>query len=318
MFTPIDLDQLPAADRYFIYGASVTGITAHGLLAARGHLVAGYFDTFKTGEVNFLQCLPPDAIGAVVKPNDLILIASVHYMEIEKILKSHGVSHYINGTFLAGPTTHKEMLMVRRFFDRFVPPGGVTIDVGANVGDTAILFARRSRHVYAFEPNSELFERFTSVTESYDNITLVPCAASDRRQRVPLNISSADLTATASSLERETGRSIDIDCVTLDEWSTEAKVVPNFIKIDAEGHDVAVIKGASRLIALHRPTILMEATGTETELGLFEELSRSYRVIRIPAVDDQFWQLDYPDAVSFYKKHTAGEAVNIGFVPLPR
>lgn len=318
MFTPIDLDQLPYAERYFIYGASVTGTTAHGLLAARGHLVAGYFDTFKSGQVNFLDCLPPSAISATVGPNDLIVIASIYYLEIEKILQGLGVQRYVNGAFLAGPTTHKEIMMLRRFVDRFVPRGAICLDVGANVGDTAILFARSARHVYAFEPNPELFERFTSITQAYGNITLVPYAVSDRRQTVPLHLSGADITATASSLDRVTDRSVDIDCVTLDEWCAENQVAPEFVKIDVEGHDVAVVKGASNLIARYRPTMVMEASGTEAEQQLFEELSSFYRVVRIPAVNDRFWRPDYRDAVPFYREHGPGEAVNIGFIPLPR
>ncbi|HEV2673286.1 MAG TPA: hypothetical protein VGV37_02015 [Aliidongia sp.] len=55
------------------------------------------------------------------------------------------------------------------------------------------------------------------MTECYGNITLQPYAASDRQQTVPLHLSSADLAATSSSLGRVTDRSIDIDCVTLDD-----------------------------------------------------------------------------------------------------
>jgi len=318
VFTPIDLDQLPDAERYFIYGASVTGTTAHGLLAARGHLVAGYFDTFKTGQVNFLDCLPPSAIRTTIGPNDMIVIASIYYLEIETILQKLGVQRYINGVFLAGPTVHKEIMMLRRFVDRFVPPGGICLDVGANVGDTAILFARSARHVFAFEPNPELFECFTSITQTYGNITLVPYAVSDKRQMVPLHLSSADITATASSLDRVTDRKVDIECVTLDEWCAENKVVPDFVKIDVEGHDVAVVKGASNLIARYRPTMVMEASGTDAERKIFDELSALYRVVRIPAVNDPFWRPDYLDAVPFYCEHGEGEAVNIGFIPLPR
>ena len=318
MFTPIDLDQLPDARRYFIYGASVTGTTAHGLLAARGHLVAGYFDTHKTGTVNFLPCRPPSAIGSVVGPDDMILIASVYYEEIERILTGLGVRRYVNGALLAGPALHKEMAMVRRFVDRFVPPGSVCIDVGANVGDTAILFARRCRHVYAFEPNPELFGRFHSVTEAYGNITLVPFAASDRRQTLPLHLSGADLTATASSLDRVTGRSVEIECVTLDDWCRDNDVAPGFLKIDAEGHDVSVIDGAAETIAYHRPIILLEASGTDAERQLLGRLSAQYRAIRVAALDDPFWQPDYLDAVAFYDEHGEGDPTNVGLIPLPR
>lgn len=318
VFTPIDLDQLPEAERYFIYGAGVTGITMHGMLAARGHLVAGYFDTSKTGRVNFLECRPPSMIKEVMKSGDMIVIASIYYMEIEQILRDLGINAYLNGTLLGGPTTHPEMATIRRFVDRFAAPGGVTIDVGANVGDTAIFFARRSRLVYGFEPNPELFDRFASITESYGNIKLVPYAASDRQQRVPLSISGLDLTATASSLELAVGtRSIDIDCVTLDGWCAENEVVPTFIKIDAEFHDVAVIRGAFVLISKYRPLMLMEASGTEAEQELYKELSSIYRIVRVPFLNDPYWDRDYIDAPAFYREHPGAPSANVGFIPLP-
>ncbi|HEV2673287.1 MAG TPA: FkbM family methyltransferase [Aliidongia sp.] len=89
------------------------------------------------------------------------------------------------------------------------------------------------------------------------------------------------------------------------------------MKIDAEGHDVAVVRGASALIARCRPTILMGASGTAVERQLFDELSPHYRILRIAAIDDPFWCRDYLDAMPFYRQQGEGDAVNIGFIPLP-
>jgi FkbM family methyltransferase len=315
MFTPTELEQIPDVDRIFIYGAGVTGTTMFGLLAARGHLIAGYFDTFNTGELNYLPIRSPDEITSRVGPNDLIVIASAWYLEVEEILKKKGVINYLNGTLLAVTHGNEEMITIRRFINNFVRPGGVTFDVGANIGAISIYLARRAKHVYAFEPNLELFDRFASITECYGNISLIPKAVGDRIGKNRLNLSSADLNATASSFHIATDRSIEVECIRLDDWVREAGIAPSFIKVDAEFNDVQVIRGAVQILSEHRPVFLFEAAGTENEIHLMEELSGSYRFVRIPFVSDPFWTREYVDALEFYRKHGAGRTVNIGGIP---
>lgn len=315
MFTPTELDQIPDVDRIFIYGGGVTGTTMFGLLAARGHFIAGYFDTFKTGEINYLPVRSPDEIAAHVGPKDLIVIASAWYLEVEAILKRQGITNYLNGSLLAVTHGNEEMLTIRRFINDFVRPGGITFDVGANIGAMAIYLARRAKHVYAFEPNFELFDRFHSIVESYGNISLIPKAAGDRAGKNRFNLSSADLNATASSFHVASDRSIEVDCITLDDWVSESGIAPSFIKIDAEFNDVQVVRGGARVLAEHRPIFLFEANGSESEVRLMEDLRESYRFVRLPFVADSHWTREYEDALEFYKQHGAGRTVNIGAIP---
>ena len=45
---------------------------------------------------------------------------------------------------------------------------------------------------------------------------------------------------------------------TLDQFFTGDRKAPNFIKIDVEGHELAVLEGAQRTLERYRPTLLVE------------------------------------------------------------
>ena len=50
----------------------------------------------------------------------------------------------------------------------------------------------------------------------------------------------------------------DYKCITGDELCKEHNFIPDFIKIDVEGHETKVLEGCRELIAKHRPTIFCE------------------------------------------------------------
>jgi hypothetical protein len=49
-----------------------------------------------------------------------------------------------------------------------------------------------------------------------------------------------------------------VDVTTLDDFFAERPHGPNYLKIDVEGHELAVLNGARRTLATYRPTILVE------------------------------------------------------------
>lgn len=64
---------------------------------------------------------------------------------------------------------------------------------------------------------------------------------------------------------------IEVTVRTLD--SLEELPVPDVIKIDAEGSEIEVLRGASGLLQRHRPTLLIELHGTNE--GVARELERA-------------------------------------------
>jgi hypothetical protein len=51
---------------------------------------------------------------------------------------------------------------------------------------------------------------------------------------------------------------VPVEVTTLDAFFDEHERAPNFLKIDVEGHELAVLNGARRLLEQYRPTILVE------------------------------------------------------------
>jgi hypothetical protein len=53
-------------------------------------------------------------------------------------------------------------------------------------------------------------------------------------------------------------RSLLVDVTTLDNFFSTQDRGPDFLKIDVEGHELAVLEGARQILELHRPAILVE------------------------------------------------------------
>jgi len=129
----------------------------------------------------------------------------------------------------------------------------VFVDVGAHVGEYAIRMAKFFKEVIAVEPHP----RARAVLEKnielngIGNITILPFAAGDRRGKAILH----DRGGSSSLLDVEWSREeIEVDVVRLDDIIQKADV----IKIDVEGYEGLVVKGAKRLIEACRPVLIIE------------------------------------------------------------
>lgn len=172
--------------------------------------------------------------------------------------------HVIGLSILRGEYEREEIAFVRRQ----LKPGDAAIDVGAHVGYFAMHLADAvgpSGRVYAFEPfdaNADLLERSVAENRFDDRVVVRRAAvgalsgtASLTYPRETLNSGGAyvlhDRTAPlANHLLRE------VPLVALDDLELARPV--RLIKIDVEGAEPQVIRGASRLLAADRPVILSE------------------------------------------------------------
>ena len=134
------------------------------------------------------------------------------------------------------------------------------IDVGANEGSYIHFMCRHARRVYAFEPVPWLADRLRQKFRS--RVTVKALALSDAaghaRLRIPVvdgelitGLSSLDTPASANAEMRE----FEVETATLDDaYAGDA----GFIKIDVEGHEDAVLRGARRTIVRSRPRVQIE------------------------------------------------------------
>jgi FkbM family methyltransferase len=149
-------------------------------------------------------------------------------------------------------------------FSSLVGPGDQCVDVGANVGVHTVRLAKlagRGGSVIAIEPEPSLADRARRNIElnGLANAHVVNAAASDKSGHTVLYRPGAFDTnrARASLLCHPylTGAAVTVPVVTVDEVSDGPVTL---IKIDVEGHEAAVVRGAAKIIERDVPTVLFE------------------------------------------------------------
>jgi FkbM family methyltransferase len=142
-----------------------------------------------------------------------------------------------------------------------VAPGTTALDVGASIGIYAAEMARYAGKVIAFEANPDVAAFTARVAPR--NVEVVNVALSSAPGRaaltMPLNSKGRAVTELASVAARhpseEQAITIDVETRRLDGFPISNC---SFIKIDVEGHEEAVLDGASGLIAAQRPALMIE------------------------------------------------------------
>jgi FkbM family methyltransferase len=141
--------------------------------------------------------------------------------------------------------------------DDFAPRSGMAVDVGAWWGPWTYWLARRSTAVAVIEPIPHLAQFLTRQAPS--NATVHNVALSDSSGEAQLWVPSGGAGSEGrSSLRAPSGtRPVPITVRTLRLDDLGLRDV-RFLKIDVEGHEQAVLKGAGATIARERPTLLIE------------------------------------------------------------
>lgn len=144
----------------------------------------------------------------------------------------------------------------------WAPADKIAIDIGANKGVYSHTLAKLCRHVHAFEPNPKIFRILTRYLP--DNVTPHHVALSDRNGVAELVIPSytaGGYSNQGASLDPAKKKApfgfgvVDVPSRTLDSFNFQNV---GFIKIDVEGFEEAVVRGAMATIRRERPTILIE------------------------------------------------------------
>ena len=154
-----------------------------------------------------------------------------------------------------------------------VRPGDIFFDVGANVGFFTILGARLvgpNGSVVAFEPQPESREALLSniALNGFSNVLVDPRAISSSPGTAVLDWHNPPTARLVGNPQHGTNRSIAVDTTSIDQFLLEhPSLVPGVVKIDVEGHEIAVIRGMRRTLADHRPVILCEMHRTNRELA---------------------------------------------------
>ena len=140
-------------------------------------------------------------------------------------------------------------------FRKHVVPGSTALDVGAHIGSLTVPLARlvgREGRVYAFEPQKEVFRELVHNLRLNElaNVTPLRFAVSSQPGTVEMSPVFIDAGWTRIGKGGEKVEARTIDSFGFSDVS--------LIKIDVEGHEVEVLKGAEETVSTLHPVLLVE------------------------------------------------------------
>lgn len=152
-----------------------------------------------------------------------------------------------------------------RAIRKLVKPGDVVMDIGANIGDLTVVMAQildGSGKIYAFEPQREYLNilKKTSSINQINNLEIYSIGLSDQTYS---KISYSDgITASLHWTQLTKPKSSQvIKLTTLDQFVLKHHLNRlDFLKIDVDGHEPAILKGGLNSIKKFKPTILLEVS----------------------------------------------------------
>jgi len=154
-------------------------------------------------------------------------------------------------------------------------------DIGANVGLHTIYYSHVAIRVVAFEPHPENYARLCAniALNGRNNIDARPVAVSDRNGELPFftlpgPASQVNILTDHLDLRRDTFhfQKIFVQTVRLDDLRLPP---PNLIKIDVEGAEMNVLRGARACIQKYKPILHVEVH--PALLHLFNTSARQIR-----------------------------------------
>ena len=176
-------------------------------------------------------------------------------------------------------------------FERYCKPGMTVVDVGANLGYYSLLASRlvgKSGRVVALEPNSENCRLLLSSLRLHgtENVQLVPVAADTATGWAYYSTHVGSNGGLIDDRDLLAHPGVVVPTFRLDDI-VEGPV--GFLKMDVEGAEGRVVKGATRLIERDRPIITTElkdemlrrvsGTSVAEYLGYFEGLGYAPSVL---------------------------------------
>lgn len=212
-----------------------------------------------------------------------------------------------------------------------VKKGGLFLDVGANIGSSALGFRRLvpDYRIFSIEANRYHEPALGRLKRRIDNFDYRIVGAGSERGQLVLN------TATYKGVYLHTGASLDlehakegyahyfpqsvvkkitwtqqnVDVIPLDDLQMQ----PDIIKIDAEGFDLQVLLGLRQTIAACRPHVLIEYNSTmRARLEAFSQ-ETAYQLFAYDHVRDCFVGFDKQHELEIHRDQ--GTPLNIFLIP---
>ena len=182
-----------------------------------------------------------------------------------KIVKLNDNLYYYNGYYLPVNQFDSSVFFTRYGIDKLTTLDSVRnkhiIDAGGYVGDTALLFSSytdKNIHVFEASPSNMDIIRETIRLNHLDNIVPVSKALGEKSGTATFSLGERN---SCNSLVERPGYNytdhIEVPVVTLDDYVRENNLEVGLIKVDIEGGEQLLLKGAVETIRTQHPILLI-------------------------------------------------------------
>ena len=166
------------------------------------------------------------------------------------------------------------------FIDYMTPERGkCLVDVGANIGMWTFFVGKKRLEVYAFEPMPKAFNILRERAKKFPTVHAYPYALGDENTVGRLGFAALSVTGTMDEeINLPGGGTVDVPVRKLD--SIQLPKV-GIVKIDTEGYETPILRGAKETIAKNKPRLIIEVhRGTGKAAKTFgEEQQRIEKIL---------------------------------------
>lgn len=152
-------------------------------------------------------------------------------------------------------------------------PHAVLLDVGSSTGCYGLLAKHHpDLRVYSFEPTAlaaEIQRENMRLNGIYDRVTIYESAISDYdgkgifHQIIPIGGLGVSMLDGTPHHDKQC-EDVEVSVMTLDTFCRHNNIAPNMIKIDVEGNELAVLRGAEDTIRKYHPILIAETEAQNT------------------------------------------------------
>jgi len=248
------------------------------------------------------EILPKNIINELGKNNllkpirDSILRSNNHFRKIEVTVSKDYLNYHVNFHFTANLKTAEkaknkgiENSLLRNSFKLFAEnviqsndKTPVIFDIGANFGYLSLVWAnticKNNGTIFSFEPNPDVFDCFkNSVLKNnlQDTIKLHNFAVSSKSGQAEFCF---DETSSNIDIDNSSRTKTKIKIVSVDDFISENKIQNcDMIKIDVDGHEYEILKGASETLNKFKPILIIESNNDRKILEFISP--KNYRML---------------------------------------
>lgn len=212
-----------------------------------------------------------------IPPLDAEWIVKFKHTEIKMPLRSENL--WLDWDLAVSIMGHD--LEIKYFYEKFIEleKPAYFFDVGANYGTHSLLFLSQGAKAVTFEPNPECMPIFQSLLAA-NHLTgqMERCAIGEKNSGAELVFPKGDTWNGSLDAGYQHGMEtsadlvhVKVDIISLDNWVERHDIKPNIIKIDTEGFELNVLRGARKTISESNAAIVFETNKGQERSDLYNE-----------------------------------------------